>query len=230
LLSAAHDGGVRLWAAPHAQCLVSYHGHSHPVFHVSFSSHNAQFLTSCYDGAVRIFSTERRSPLRVLAGHTADVNVGIFHPNGAYVLSASEDATLRLWDVSTAGCIRLFHGHHRAVKCAAISPDGAIAASASEDRTVRIWHLASGKMLCSLPLGSKPIRPRAICFSSNGKLLACIGEYTVGIWEVRDLTRGEDIPPPALSFKSVVPLMGASFLPNQSVLILACTELTSQSS
>ena len=148
----------------------------------------------------------------------------------ADVLSASEDATLRLWDVSTAGCIRLFHGHHRAVKCAAISPDGAIAASASEDCTLRVWHLASGKVLCSLPLGNTPISPRAVCFSSNGKLLACIGEYTVGIWEVRDLTRGEDIPPPALSFKSVVPLMGASFLPNQSVLILACTELTSQSS
>ena len=144
----------------------------------------------------------------------------------ADVLSASEDATLRLWDVSTAGCIRLFHGHKRAVTCAAISPDGAIAASASEDRTVRIWHLASGKMLCSLPLGSKPIRPRAICFSSNGKLLACIGEYTVGIWEVRALTRGEGSPPPSLFYRSLAPLVGASFLPNQAVLMITGAELT----
>ena len=87
VLSAGQDGGVRLWAARHAQCLVAYRGHAHPVFHAAFSPHNAHFITSCYDGALRLYTTERRAPLRVLAGHTSDINHGSFHPNGAYALS-----------------------------------------------------------------------------------------------------------------------------------------------
>ena len=252
VLSGGQDGGVRLWSARHAQCLVSYRGHAHPVFHVSFSPHNAHFLTSCYDGALRLYTTERRAPLRVLAGHTADVNHATFHPNGAYALSASEDSTLRLWDVSTAGCIRLFHGHKGPVTCAAISPDGATAASASEDHTVKVWHLATGKMLSTLPLGSSggngggggngnggsgattsllPMEgmanPRAVCFSSSGRLLACAGERSVAIWEVRDLLRTTEgnVPlKPTLQYESPVPLMGASFLTNHAVLVAAGIE------
>lgn len=166
---------MRLWAARHATCLVSYRGHAYPVYHAAFSPHNAHFVTSCYDGALRLYTTERRAPLRVLAGHTADVNHGVFHPNGAYALSASEDGTLRLWDVSAPGCIRLFHGHKGPVTCAAISPDGSTAASASEDRTVRVWHLPSGRGLATLPLSAETVTPRSVCYSSSGRLLACAG-------------------------------------------------------
>ena len=228
VLSAGQDGGVRLWAARHAKCIVSYRGHAHPVYHTDFSPHNAHFLTACYDGGVRIYTTERRTPLRVLAGHTADVNHATFHQNGAYALSASEDGTMRLWDVSTAGCIRLFAGHKGGVCCSAISPDGATAASASEDGSVRVWHLASGRMLCSLPLGLLELpnekgSPRTVIYSSNGRLLACATANSVAVWEVRDLSprTGEKSPKPTLNFDSGLPLMSASFVPNHAVLIAA---------
>ena len=108
-----------------------------------------------------------------------------------------------------------------------ISPDGATAASASEDRTVRVWHLASGKMLCKLPLPNERASPRSISFSSNGRLLACACERTVSIWEVRDLSprSGDGTPPqPTLNFESSVPLMNASFVPNHAVLIASGIE------
>ena len=145
----------------------------------------------------------------------------------ADAISASEDATLRLWDVSTAGCIRIFHGHTAAVTCAAISQDGATAASASEDGTMRVWHLATGRQLSVRNLGeNQAVSPRAVCFSTSGRLLACVCEKSVGIWEMRDLARGEGNPPPTLAFDSPVPLLGATFVPNHSVLVTAGVEPT----
>ena len=135
---------------------------------------------------------------------------------------------MRLWDVSTAGCIRLFAGHKGGVCCSAISPDGATAASASEDGSVRVWHLASGRMLCSLPLGLLELpnekgSPRTVIYSSNGRLLACATANSVAVWEVRDLSprTGEKSPKPTLNFDSGLPLMSASFVPNHAVLIAA---------
>ena len=130
---------------------------------------------------------------------------------------------MRLWDVSSAGCIRLFHGHKGPVTCAAISPDGQLAASASADRTVRVWHLANGKALCAPlttpSLQGSAVAPRAVCFSSSGRLLAVCGERSVAIWETRDLPR--ETTQPTLAYQSPVPIMSASFLPSHTVLVAA---------
>ena len=174
---------------------------------------------------MRLFTTERRAPLRVLAGHLSDVNCAAFHPNGAYALSASTDATLRLWDISTPACIRLLVGHKAPVTAAAISADGVSAASASEDGTVKLWHLASGKAFATLPLGNDA-NPRSVCFSTSGRLLACVGERGVRIWEVRELRdiRGDAAAEPSLSSTSNVPLMSAGFMPAHQVLLAAGIE------
>jgi WD40 repeat protein len=220
LLSAGQDGCVRLWSVRHAVCLVQYRSHGYPVNHVAFSPHNSQFLTACYDGGLRIFTTERRAPLRVLAGHLSDVTHAIFHPNGAYALSASEDGTLRLWDIGAGACIRLLQGHTAPVRAVAISPDGATATSAAEDGTVRLWHLASSRLLKTLNSGDRSAC--AISFSTTGRLLASVGGHSVSIWEVRELIGTADsVVPPSLSLTSPVPLIGATFIPGQPVLI-AC--------
>ena len=224
LLSAGQDGGVRLWSLRHGCCLMSYREHGCPVFHTAFSPHNSHFLTGGYDGALRIFTTERRAPLRVLAGHHGDINHAIFHPNGAYALSGSHDGTLRLWDVATASCIRLFHGHTAPVRAVAISHDGTTAASASEDSTVRLWHLASGRELKKLPAKGDP-GACAVSFSHSGRLLASAGRHNVFVWEVRDLmqTKEEEVAP-ALSLPSPVPLINATFVPGQTMLIASGAE------
>jgi len=220
LLSAGQDGRPRLWATRHATCLTSYRGHGHPVLSVAFAPHNAHFLTACYDGSLRMFATERRDPVRVMAGHLAEVSVGVFHPNGAYTLSASQDGTLRLWDVSMASCARLFCGHSAAVTAAAIAPDGATVASAGEDQTVRLWHVASGKQLLKLDLPES--RNTAVCYNSTGRLLACLGERVATVWQVRELS--DSSTEPWFSSPTGMPILGATFVPNQPVLVVGCVD------
>ena len=225
VLSGGQDGVPRLWATRHAQELVAYRTHAHPIFHLSFSPHNAHFLTSCYDGGVRLFTTERRAPLRVLAGHQSEVNFATFHPNGAYAISCSADHTMRLWDISSPACIRLFYGHKGPVNCAAVSNDGSAAASASEDGTLKLWHLGTAKCWVTAPLPDDCGTPHSLCFSASGRVLACAGENSVCIWDLRELQAGSkpDTPPvpPALHCPAGVPLMSAAFMPSHQVLLAA---------
>ena len=90
---------------------------------------------------------------------------------------------------------------------------------------MRLWHLASGKQRACVALKADgavtDTAAHSVCFSSNGRLLACAGESAVRVWEMRDLR--EDSPP-ALAFASPVPLLNANFVAGHQVLFAAGIE------
>jgi transcription initiation factor TFIID subunit 5 len=148
ILSSDFDGLVCLWRMSnldrhhhrhrHSSILpvVSYSGHSYPVWDLDpFSSLNL-FATASKDATARLWSFDRLYPLRVYAGHHADVNCVRFHPNASYLATASSDKTVRMWSVQSCEFVRLFSGHRGRVFALAFSPDGNYLASAGEDRKV----------------------------------------------------------------------------------------------
>ena len=69
-------------------CIVSYKGHTQPVWDVKFSPLGHYFVTASHDQTARLWATDHIYPLRIFAGHINDVDCVEFHPNSNYVLLA----------------------------------------------------------------------------------------------------------------------------------------------
>ena len=198
LLSCSADGTAKLWNLDTYSALVSYRGHQHPVWDVSWGPLGTYFATASADRSARLWSTERINPLRIYAGHLSDVDCVRFHPNSLYLATGSSDRTCRLWDVQRGACVRLFVGHQSPVSCVRISTDGRYLASASssnnmgirmkngapDDFTISLWDLASGRRIKKMWGHTGMINE--LDFSADGAMLVSAGaDCTVRCWDVR---------------------------------------------
>jgi transcription initiation factor TFIID subunit 5 len=195
LLSASADSTVRLWSLDTFTALVSYRGHSQPIWSVEWSPLGLYFATASADRSARLWSTERVNPLRLYAGHLSDVDCLNFHPNSLYLATGSSDKTCRLWDVQRGACVRLFTGHQSAVSCVKMSPDGRYLASAGagnapslasagDDCSISIWDLGSGRRIKKMWGHTAPVL--AMDFSVDGGMLVSSGaDCQVRCWDVR---------------------------------------------
>jgi WD40 repeat protein len=88
--------------------------------------------------------------------------------------------------VARMGTMRLRHSHVTGSSCA-FSPDGKLLVSAGME-DIRIWQRATGKLLRRIPI--RDIRDDRqtlnfmVKFASDGRRLACSGDYTTYIWDV----------------------------------------------
>ena len=198
LLSCSADGTARLWNLDTYSALVSYRGHQHPVWDISWGPLGTYFATASADRSARLWSTERINPLRIYAGHLSDVDCVRFHPNSLYLATGSSDRTCRLRDVQRGACVRLFVGHQSPVSCVRMSSDGRYLASASstnnlgvrlksgapDDFTISLWDLGSGRRVKKMWGHTSMINE--LDFSADGAMLvSASADNTVRCWDVR---------------------------------------------
>ncbi|NER19435.1 MAG: hypothetical protein F6J96_01470 [Symploca sp. SIO1C2] len=118
--------------------------------------------------------------LATLKGHNNQVNDVSFSTDGETIATASDDNTVKLW--SKDGTLRkTLREHSDKVTSVNFSDDNQTIASVSYDKTVKIWS-KNGKMLKTLHgLNSKSRFPR-FSFSSDGKIISCVGDDQVILW------------------------------------------------
>ena len=66
---------MKLWDVQQRACAMSYEGHSHPVWDVSFGAKGINFASAGMDQTVRLWVTDRAFPMRMFVGHNSGVNV-----------------------------------------------------------------------------------------------------------------------------------------------------------
>jgi len=138
LVSASHDGTVRLWrvGAATAEAVMTHAG---PVLGVAVSPDGTRVVSGCSDGAVRIWNKDGRLA-ETLKGHQATVTAVAWSPDGRAIASASTDRTVRVWDVASLRERDSMPGHVVGIAALAFSPDGRTLASGSFDGWVRLWN------------------------------------------------------------------------------------------
>jgi pre-mRNA-processing factor 19 len=184
LLSASHDGTVRLWTAPEGEeengipryaSAAQLQPHSGAeVVSVSLHPTGDFFASASLNGS---WAFSDLSSHRTLASVPAPVEEAIhaasFHPDGLIYGTGTSTSKVRVWDMKTLGNVATFDGHTAPVRAMAFSENGFYMASAADDHTVRLWDLRKLKSFQTLTLPESDLA--SVAFDYSGKYLAVGG-------------------------------------------------------
>jgi WD40 repeat protein len=180
VLSASHDGTLRLWSVETAQELRQFDGHRGSVVGLALSPDGRYALSCGADDTVRLWDVATGAEVRRFA-QQAPTAVA-FSPDGRLVLTGSRDC-LRAWDARTGQEVR------SAVRAGAIdsflifSPDGLLAVGTDGADLPALWDTDSGEFLRTFqPL--EPGRTFGAAFSPDGRRLLSGWGTNAGLWDV----------------------------------------------
>ncbi len=182
VVSAGHDGTVRLWDTATGECLRVMTGHEGGVTSCAITCDAARVASAGHDGTVRLWDTASGECLRVMTGHRGEVRSCAITGDGTRLVSAGADGTVRLWNTASGECLRVMTGHESKVASCAITGDGTRVVSTGADGTVRLWNTASGECLRVMTGHRGEVRSCAI--TGDGTRVASAGDDgTVRLWD-----------------------------------------------
>ena len=127
VLTASHDGTVRLWDVAtglEVRTTGGFRGHTERVNCVVFSPDGGTAVSAGFDGNVFLWDVASGTQVASLKGHTDWVWRAAFSPDGRQVVSGSRDGTVRIWDAKSGQEIRQFSAGEGNVMGVAFLPDG----------------------------------------------------------------------------------------------------------
>jgi hypothetical protein len=182
ILSASHDGTLRLWQTATGRQARAWRGHDGPVWAVAFAGDGRRALSGGQDRMVRLWDVETGESLLALPEQAMIVTCVALSPDGRHALSAGMDGVVRLWDLQTRRQVRAFEGHAARVTSVAFSPDGRRVASGSRDRSVRVFDASGGQELYAFTGHTHWVT--SVAWAPDGVLLASGSvDRTVAVWE-----------------------------------------------
>ena len=183
LLTASHDGTVRLWDVQTGRQLKVMAGHTDHVKRAAFLPDGVRGISAADDDTLRLWDLKTGREVRQFVGHTADVESLAVSRDGSRVISFAQDRTMRLWDVETGRELGKPLAHADHLNVLNFMPDGSRALTASGDGIVRLWDLGTNREL-------RQFNPHAglvscVAVSPDGRLaVAGCQDGTVRVWEV----------------------------------------------
>ncbi len=219
LASGSHDKTVRLWEVASGQAVRTLEGHTDWVISVAFSLDGRLLASGSADKTVRLWEPTSGQAVRTLEGHTDFIKSVAFSPDGRLLASGSNDKTVRLWDMAialsggmeTVMALKVLEGHTTTVDAVAWSPNGSLLISRAcngsesnqlelEDGAVHFWHLASGRIVFTLPQlkaqNDTYWVTRALAISPDGRLLATYAPDSLKIIQLWDISALDVGPKP----------------------------------
>ena len=128
LITASHDGTIRLWNVAAGSEIVTvggFKGHTGKVNCVAFSPDGRMAVSTGFDGKVFLWDVASGAQIAPLNGHTDWVWRAAFSPDGRRVVSGSRDGTVRIWDVKSGEELLRYSSGDGNVMGVAFLPDGA---------------------------------------------------------------------------------------------------------
>jgi len=182
IVSASHDGTLKVWDAATGAERLSLSGHGEAVLGCAVSPDGQWIVSASWDHTLKIWNAATGAERRTLSGHTSAVTGCAVSPDGRWIVSASWDHTLKIWDAATGAERRTLSGHTGYVRGCAVSPDGRFIVSAADDHTLKIWDAATGAERRTLSGHTWTVIGCAV--SPDGRfIVSASGDKTLKIWD-----------------------------------------------
>jgi WD40 repeat protein len=216
IVTACQDGSVMVWddrdrktdrRLRNLSPVLTFLGHSGPVYAASFSPDGNQIASAGYDGRILLWKpvADAKTPGvkntydAALEGHTAPIDALQFSADGETLVTASHDNTVRLWDVKNGKLHETLRGHSGRVRTVAMIPYPSQRVqkdtppvksrliSGGHDGHVKIWDLQGYRE--ELVLGADIVRAHdesvlGVSFSPDGhKILSASRDRTARLWD-----------------------------------------------
>jgi WD40 repeat protein len=150
VLSASHDGAVRVWDASNWTERLSLQ-HDGPINGAIWNSDESRILSWALDGTARVWDADSGAELFTLshADGTASSVVGAaWNEDETRILTWSWDKTARVWDAGTARLLVTLN-HEASVLGAAWNDPETLILTWAKDSTLRVWEADTGLELHS---------------------------------------------------------------------------------
>ena len=113
--------------------LVTYSGHTAPIFSVAWSPDGTRIASASYDDTAQVWDARKgESPLVTYRGHRGLVGAIAWSPDSTRLASGGYDKTVQVWDARKGDrALVTYTGHTGVIESLMWSPNGRYIASAS---------------------------------------------------------------------------------------------------
>jgi len=149
VVSASHDGSLRIWNTTTGRREAELRGHSDLVTSIPFPPNGTRIVSASYDKSLRMWNTATGKCEAELKGHSDWVRVVVFSPDGTRVLSASHDGSLLLCSPPIAVALCLHHMTSHCGSVPSIAGHWSVMDSSQEYRAMLLDSFSLLSLYCS---------------------------------------------------------------------------------
>ncbi|KAL1554784.1 Scytalone dehydratase [Salvia divinorum] len=157
VLTAAHDGTVKMWDVRTDTCVATVGRFSSAVLCMEYDDSSGILAAGGRDGVANIWDIRAGRQMHKLLGHSKWIRS--IRMVGETVITGSDDWTARVWSVSQGTCDAVLACHDGPVLCVEYSTTDRGIITGSNDGLVRFWETDDGGIKCvkNVTLHSSPI-------------------------------------------------------------------------
>ncbi|CDO93123.1 unnamed protein product [Kluyveromyces dobzhanskii CBS 2104] len=143
IVTASHEGKIKIWDVASGFCLATFDEHAGGVTAVEFAKKGQVLFSTSLDGTVKAWDLIRYRNFRTFtATERIQFNSLAVDPSGEVVCAGSEDSfDIFVWSVQTGQLVDTLSGHEGPISCLSLSNENGVLVSASWDKTIRVWSI-----------------------------------------------------------------------------------------
>lgn len=173
---------------PLGAILLTYKGHSGPVYAVSWSHDGKRLASGGVDQTVQVWNAAKGTLLCTYKGHSKQVNSVVWSPQSKRIASCSgglftDTNPVQIWNPTSGECTLIYtsQGSFYTVYALAWSPDGRYIAFGGYDNKVQVWDATTDKRVSLCQGHTNTVR--TLAWSPDSKrLVSASNDGTVRIW------------------------------------------------
>jgi WD40 repeat protein/tetratricopeptide (TPR) repeat protein/tRNA A-37 threonylcarbamoyl transferase component Bud32 len=182
------------WYYLHGLChqdLMTFRGHTAPVYSVAWSPDGRRLASASVDGWVKVWEAASGKELFRLWGRDSGASSVAWSPDGTRLAAAGWEGLVKVWEAASGKEALSFQGHPKTLYSVAWSPDSQrLATGSHHDGTVGLWSAATGKPIRILRGHTAPVL--SVVWSPDGTRVASAGYDAVKVWEAATGTQTFD--------------------------------------